>query len=219
MSRQRGFTLVEVLVASAIAAILATMAFSAMSQAMQNRERIKALQARLIAVQFTMRTLVQDFSQLAPRPVRMPVGEGYDAAVVGQRGDSAQVMLTRGGWTNPAGLPRSTLQRVRYELRDGALYRDYWTVLDAQPSPEPLGKPLLDGITGFTVRYMTDGRQWQDTWPPPAQLSAVATSGGAEVTVGNAAQLRFLRWRPIAVEVTLELADWGTIKRIIETAG
>lgn len=219
MRRQRGFTLVEVLVASAIAAILAAMAFSAMSQAMENRERIRQLQARMIAVQFTMRTLVQDFSQLVQRPVRMPVGEGYDAAVVGVRGSSSRVVLTRGGWTNPAGLPRSTLQRVRYEMIDGVLYRDYWTVLDAQPSPEPLRKPLLDGVTGFSVRYTADGRNWQETWPPPAQLSAAASQGGGTTVGPGAEQLRVLRWRPVAVEITLELADWGRLTRIIETAG
>ncbi len=27
-----------------------------------------------------------------------------------------------------------------------------------------------------------------------------------------------LRWRPLAVEVTLELEDWGKITRIIEVA-
>ena len=31
--------------------------------------------------------------------------------------------------------------------------------------------------------------------------------------------LRYLRWRPVAVEVTLRLTDWGTITRLIEVAG
>ena len=75
MQRQRGFTLVEILVASAIAAILAAMAFVAMSDALRNREQLREAQARLVALQFTVRTLVQDFSQLAPRPVRASVGD------------------------------------------------------------------------------------------------------------------------------------------------
>jgi general secretion pathway protein J len=205
MKLQRGFTLVEILVASAIAAILATMAFTAMSQAMQNRERVREAQARVVALQYTIRTLVQDFSQLAPRPVRMRVGEGYEAAVEARRDTYSQVVLTRAGWGNPAGVQRSSLQRVRYELRDGTLYRDYWLVLDAQPDPAPLPRALLTGVTGFSLRYMNDGRQWQDTWPPPQQ--------------GDEGELRFLRWRPIAVEVILELEDWGAIRRVIEVPG
>lgn len=205
MKSARGFTLVEILVATLVAAILAAMAFTAMSEAMQNRARVRETQQRLVDVQFAIRSLVQDFSQVAPRPVRVPVGEGYDAALRGQAGDSSVVVMTRAGWSNPAGLQRSGLQRVRYELREGVLYRDYWTVLDAQTQPDPVPRVLLENVSGFTVRYMNDGRQWQDTWPP-------AQPGGQ----GN---LRFLRWRPIAVEVTIELADWGTIKRLIEVAG
>jgi general secretion pathway protein J len=176
-----------------------------MKEAMGNREKVRESQQRLAALQFTMRSLVQDFSQLAPRPVRMPIGEGYQAAVFGQAGTFSGVLLTRGGWNNPAGLPRSGLQRVRYEVREGVLYRDYWLVLDAQPEPLPVERSLLDGVQGFTLRYMNDARQWQETWPPPQP--------GAEE------QLRFLRWRPIAVEVTLQLADWGTITRLIEVPG
>jgi general secretion pathway protein J len=202
MKRQPGFTLVEILVAIAIAAILATMAFTAMSEAMQNRERIKQAQQRLTDLQFAVRSLVQDFSQLAPRPVRVPFGEGYDAAVLAQLGTFSEVLLTRAGWTNPAGLSRSGLQRVRYAVRDGVLYRDYWLALDAQPEPQPVQRALMDGVEGFTIRYMNDGRQWQDNWPPP------------QPDAEN--QMRYMRWRPIAVEITLRLRDWGTITRIVE---
>lgn len=200
--RHAGFTLVEILVAMAIAAILATMAFSAMNEAMQNRERIRQAQERLVGLQFMMRSLVQDFSQLVPRPVRMPIGEDYEAAVLGRSGAFAEVVLTRAGWTNPAGLPRSSLQRVRYQVRDGVLYRDYWLALDVQLEPEPVQRALIDGVEAFTIRYMNDGRQWQDNWPPP------------QPNAGD--QMRYKRWRPVAVEITLRLRDWGTITRIVE---
>ncbi len=205
MRPHRGFTLVEILVATAVAAVLATMAFTAMSEAMQNRERLRTAQQRLVQMQAAVRSLVQDFSQVAPRPVRMPVGEGYEPALAGQGGANTVVVMTRAGWNNPAGLQRSNLQRVRYALRDGVLYRDYWTTLDSQSQPEPVQRALLEGVEAFTIRYMNDGRQWQDSWPPQQP--------------GGNSDLRFLRWRPVAVEVTLQLTDWGTIRRLIEVAG
>jgi general secretion pathway protein J len=205
MKRARGFTLIEIMVALFITAILAVMAFEAMQQALNNRERVRAEGQRLRDVQSAMRTLVQDFSQLTPRPIREPLGEGFQPAMQAQTTDAAEVSLTRGGWMNPAGLQRSTLQRVRYALRDGALWRDYWLVLDAQLEPQPATRQLLSGVRAFHVRFMNDGRSWQDGWPPPP-LS------------GNPDE-RWLRWRPIAVEVTIELEDWGRITRIIEVAG
>lgn len=205
MRGQRGFTLVEILVASAVAAILAAMAFVAVNDALRNREQLREAQARLIALQFTVRTLVQDFSQLAPRPVRASVGEGYEPALAALGGLASEVHLTRYGWNNPAGIQRSNLQRVRYRLRDGVLYREYWLVLDAQLQPEPVERAVLDRVRSFAVRFMNDSRQWQDTWPPPQP-------GGDE-------QMRFQRWRPIAVEVTLDLEDMGVIRRLIEVPG
>lgn len=205
MRRTRGFTLVEILVAVLIAAILSVMAFEAMQQALTNRERIRDSAQRLQAVQFTMRSFVQDLSQLTPRPVREPLGAEFQPALLGTAGNSAQIAFTRAGWMNPAGVERSTLQRVRYALRDGTLYRAYWTVLDAQLDPQPVERALVDGVRSFQVRYMNDGRSWQDTWPPAPQ--------------GPARGERELRWRPIAVEVTLELEDMGRLRRVIEVAG
>ena len=57
----------------------------------------------------------------------------------------------------------------------------------------------------FSVRYMTDGRQWRDDWPPPQ-------------TGNTGTALRSQRQRPLAVEITLQHEDWGTITRIIEVA-
>jgi type II secretion system protein J len=92
------------------------------------------------------------------------------------------------------------------------LYRDYWLVLDAQTEPQPVQRALLERVKDFTIRYLNDGQQWQETWPPaqPSLSTSPASSGQ---------DMRYLRWRPRAVEVTLELEDWGTITRIIEVTG
>jgi general secretion pathway protein J len=202
MKRQRGFTLIEILVAVAVAAILAVMAFESMQQALKSRERIKEHAARLQSLQFTMRSFVQDLAQLSARPVREPLGGEFQPAVEG----GTEFNFTRGGWTNPVGLERSTLQRVRYVLRDDKLYREYWLVLDAQLEPQPIPRLLLDGVLSFKVRYMNEGREWQDIWPPVAQ-------GGGALT------MRELGRRPLAVELTLETKDFGVLTRIIEVPG
>jgi general secretion pathway protein J len=205
VKRSGGFTLVEVMIAVAISAILSVMAFTAMDQALKNRTRVRASADRLAALQLTIRNLVQDFSQLAPRPVRQTIGDGYLPALLAVQGDATEVTLTREGWMNPAALQRSTLQRVHYVVRDGVLYREYWTVLDAQQDPPPIVRQQLDRVRSFRIRFMNDGRAWQDEWPPQT----------LQGTRGN----RELRWRPLAVEVTLELEDYGKITRLIEVAG
>ncbi len=206
MKAQRGFTLIEILVAVMIAAILAVMSFGAMREALDHRAVIRARTQRLAALQSTMRSLVQDLSQMQPRPVRDTVGDTYQPALLGATAASPEIVFTRAGWSNPAGTQRSTLQRVRYALRDGVLYRDYWTVLDAQLDPLPVSIKVLDDVTDFQVRYMDDGRNWQTSWPPVSATTGITTE-------------RQKRWRPVAVEISLTLKDWGTLTRLIEVAG
>jgi general secretion pathway protein J len=205
MKFQRGFTLVEIMIAVLISAILSVMAFEAMQQALGNRERVRAAEQRVRDVQNAMRSFVQDFSQITPRPVREPLGGEFQAAVLARTTVATEVTLTRGGWMNPAGLSRSTLQRVRYALREGKLYREYWTVLDAALEPQPQSRVLLSGVKGFRLRFMNDGHNWQEGWPPPS--------------LSNPPDESWMRWRPIAVEVTLELEDWGKLTRLIEVPG
>jgi general secretion pathway protein J len=200
MSRARGFTLVELLVALFITAILFAMGYGAMRQAIDNREGIEARQQRLVDVQRAMRTLVQDFAQLAPRPVRDELGSGSEPALLSGTPTGRIVTLTRGGWSNPAGVQRPTLQRVRYALADGTLRRESFPVLDAVAGVQPRGRDLLTDVKSVALRYRTE-LAWVDAWPPPQSLEPVEKRN---------------RLRPRAVEVTLELKDWGKLVRIIE---
>jgi prepilin-type N-terminal cleavage/methylation domain-containing protein len=106
------------------------------------------------------------------------------------------VAFTRTGWANPAGIQRPALERVSYRLEKGVLKRMHWPVLDATEASVPIGRDLLSHVKSVRFRYLTDARQWITQWPP----------------IGNTS----LRMRPFAIEVTLELEDWGRIVRVIE---
>jgi general secretion pathway protein J len=115
------------------------------------------------------------------------------------------VSFTRGGWTNPAGLPRSELQRVSYSVESGALMRSYTPELDSTLAVVPVKRKLVDHVKNFALRFMDAGHQWQTQWPVP--------------TLQSGQQDLMLRIRPVAVEVTIEFDDWGVIVRHIEVAG
>jgi general secretion pathway protein J len=225
-ARAAGFTLVELLVALFISAILFAMGYGALSQALSNREQVEQQAQRLLAVQLAVRTLEQDLELMQPRPVRDLLGNGYlgplvynanaltaqasasaGAGSVRYAGQLSQslIQFTRGGWANPAGVPRSELQRVGYLLRDHKLVRQYLPVLDADGTSILQERVLLEDVDAVTLRFMDASLTWQATWP---------TTLGA---LGPAQDQ--LRMRPVAIEVTLKLKDWGTLTRIIEVAG
>jgi general secretion pathway protein J len=138
--------------------------------------------------------------------VREPLGDAAQPALrADDRTATELVALTRGGWPNPAALPRGTLQRVSYSLENGVLIRTYTGVLDATLGTPPIRRELLGDVVALRLRFMDGGRTMHDQWPP---LRAV--SGTNELP---------LRLRPIAVEIVLELEDYGRLVRLVEVPG
>lgn len=201
MIRQKAFTLIEVLVALAIFGILSALAYGALGQTLLSAEMLNERMDRLQAIQKTMRHLSQDFIQLAPRPVRLELGDSVGPALQSDLRSKYAVELTRGGWSNPVALPRGTLQRAAYRLEEDELVRYYWTVLDRTLSNEPIAVTILDGVEGLKLSYLLDNGDSIEQWPPPTAPGPLG-----------------LRQRPRAVEIILTLQDEGEIRRVVEIA-
>jgi len=202
-ARIRGFTLLEVLVAVAIFVIVGVLALTGYNELSKQSERIEVSATRIRAVQSAMTHFNQDFATLEPRPVRQPMGEGlFQALRAVNSGDDEIVELTRSGWSNPAGAPRPTLQRVAYRLQDKKLRRDYWVSLDHTTTDDPVSVVLLDRVKSVKLRFMASNHTWQDQWPP----------------LGYSAP-DIMSVRPMAIEITLELEDWGKLIRLVEVPG
>jgi len=196
---QRAFTLVELLVAMAVFAVFAALAYGGLQSVIRQKTISDRSMARLTEVQRAMRTFSTDLEQLNPRPVRNSIGDAQEPALEAGPRAEFPLEMTRGGWSNPLGTPRATLQRVAYLIQDNKLVRLQWNVLDRTLANEPQRWDLLTGVKRMGVRFLDPERQWHDEWPPE----------GLD-------DLTRLRLEPVAAEITLELNDWGTITRLLE---
>lgn len=196
----RGFTLIELLVALAIFAVLATLAYGGLAESVVQSERLDQQQQRWQALQRAVRVIENDFAQLRARPVRSILGQDYEPALAAS--GIGELAFTRGGWLNPALLPRPELQRVRYRLVDGRLLREYWPVLDRIGATEAGGEVLLPDLEDFRLEFLPQrglaAADWIDFWPPSGEFAAETL--------------------PVGVRITFSAADFGTIARLVEIA-
>jgi general secretion pathway protein J len=198
----RGFTLIEVLVALLILAVMSALGYNTYRAARISAERAQESMKRTREIEFGLRVLVADFAQAAPRSVRDALGSQRVPALRAGGSGPTLVDLTRDGWSNTAGMQRSTLERVSYQLTGDKLQRSYLPVLDAASNPTPIVQDLLTGVTKITINYLDQNANWATLWPP--------------ATVPTPANLSI---RPVAVEILIEFKDWGKIRRLVEVAG
>jgi general secretion pathway protein J len=196
----RGFTLVEVLVALAIVAIIGVMALEGLSQAIQQQAIASARTERWREIQLAMRVVMQDLAQSHPRPTREELGETFQPSLLANPTAQFPLELSRGGWSNPGGFPRGTVLRVAYAWENDALLRFTWPVADRTLATPPQRTELLTGVTNLEVRFRASSGEWVSEWPPPELRGA----------------LRFVSM-PRAVEFALELEDFGRVWRLVET--
>ncbi len=195
----RGFTLLELLVAIALFAVVSTIAYAGLNALIRQYEQSDAQVARTAAMQRAFALLASDLVQVQPRSVREEYhGERTPALIAGPRYPHA-LEFTRGGWSNPAGHRRTTQQRVAWRLQDDRLERLHWQVLDRAPLAEAVATPLLQGITRLDLRFLDAQGDWQDSWPSIRQFDPDPDT------------------LPIAIEVSLQLDNGDTLTRVFAT--
>jgi general secretion pathway protein J len=199
---QHGFTLLELLVALAVFAIMAAAAYSSLHSILTTEAAVTAEANRLAQVQMAWHFLEQDIEQIVPRRIRDDYGKEQPALQSGGLDDEV-LSFTRTGWDNPLGQPRASLQRLAYRLDQGRLLRLYWNTLDRSGPSEPQETLLLDEVQEIKVRFLDDQDNWQEAWPP----ADTAEEGDSAPAL------------PRAVEISVTLNDWGEITRLFLLLG
>ena len=197
-----GFTLLELLVAVTIFAILSSMAYGGLRNVIDNSQQTELSMQRMQQVQLAMLKISRDFTQLSQRNIRDEYGNSSNYIMAGDGGD-VFIEFSRGGRRNPAQLQRSHLQRVAYKLEENTLSRLHWPHLDRTQEMQAYESVLLEDVENASIRFLDNSNEWHNEWPP---LSATGQPGDAAVALS-------------AIEFTLELQDWGELVRIFLVSG
>lgn len=204
MRRHGGFTLLELLIAISIFAMIGLGSYQVLASVLRAQEATGASSEMLTRMQRTYLRLSQDFRQVIDRPVRDNYGETLPPLFTPQRGNDLE--FTRTGWRNPLGRPRSELQRVAFQLEGDTLLRHYWPVLDRAQDSEPVTQVVLHDVAHFRLRLLDPAGNWHTSWPP-------AQRGLGETPAGEDELL------PVAIELELGVDKLGDLRWLFEVAG
>lgn len=167
--KQSGFTLVEILIALVIFAIMGVLAAMSLHAIIRTHQQLKTANKQLLQLQITMTMLRRDIVQVVNRPVQDANGN-LDAAFY--CGGDSMITFTRAGLSNPFGMNRqSNMQRIGYELLGDNLVRLTWNTLDQAPHEAPEKQVLLSNVASIQWQFIAGNGAKSSNWPSSEMVS------------------------------------------------
>ena len=167
----QGFTLMEILVAFFIFAIIMGIVVTGISISITAEEKISSRSKRIGDIQLAMAVISADLEQVIIRPIIDNNGDLLPPYEFDTE-DIDLIEFTRGGLPNPLMLEkRSTLQRVAYKFIDGQLIRKSWRVLDRANSSTFSQRVILEDVRNVEIALLPVSTNTQ----PQAILVKIST--------------------------------------------
>jgi general secretion pathway protein J len=185
--RRSGFTLIELMIALAILALVAVLGYRALAALTDSEVRLTAEAQHWRDLDAFFARLEADMREALPRDVR--TGGGAEPAWIGDvdSAGNAELRFSRAG-PEFAGEPGSAGQRIGYRMRDGAVEVLYWPRLDQPASVRPQPYGLAHDVVRFRVAYLDTRGIWRERWPargepavPRAVRVGITLAGGEEI--------------------------------------
>lgn len=210
--RSRGFTLLEVLIAIALMAVLALLSWQGLDSVLRTRERLTQSSDELKSLTICFAQIEEDLRRAWPvRLFNLPVAPIRFAAAQMQDGIAPLELLRE----LPAGATAGAVQRVTYRLRDGVFERGFapWVLqgsADEAAAAAQTWQPLVTGVVAMRMRGFVTGVGWVEgatlaAQPPPLP---VPPAPGIPLPVQPAPTL------VSGLEVVMERTRGDTVTRI-----
>lgn len=192
----RGFTLLELLIAIAIFALVGLASYRMLDTVIRTDTTTSAQEVRLRDLVRAMAAFERDLAHVLARPIRDEYGE-HQASFCAQELKPDELEFSKSAGAHFAAKTRADVQRVRWRLQDGVWLREYWHVLDRAQDSSVQTQQVLSQVKGVELRFLDHQSQWQQSWPPYDESQEVRLTD-----------------LPKAVELTLDHQHYGVLQRL-----
>lgn len=193
-SRQAAFTLVELLIALAIFAVITALSYRSLAALLDAREALERDSRKWRDVALFVGRFERDVNAVVPRLATGPSGTALSpvSSLLDLGGATSKgLAITRSG----ALLNQNVLaapQRIAYRLLEGKVERLAWNAADAAPRTEPTATPVLEAVRSLEFRFLV-ANEWRPDFGLPGAGPAL----------------------PAAVEVALTLDSGERVTRLV----
>ena len=162
INNHNGFTLLELMLAVAIFAVVSLLATGGMSNVLNFQKQSQAEMERLNRLQMFFAMLSRELDFIVIRPVREENGTKLPA-ISSETSDGLDGLeFTHQGQNLPG--QGVLLKRVAYYQDNNKLYKKTWPVLDRAEDTKPSAYVLLDKVERFSISYRLELEKGQMRW-------------------------------------------------------
>ncbi len=191
--KAQGFTLLELMVAIMIFAIISVLSYQALSSLVTTKQVVTAAQDKWGGIARAVNQISTGWSHAIPLAVRDGNGILVPAVLGLNKLNSnfdAQVEFTTSGYIGDPVYGASPPKREGFRFLNGKLYMVTWPYMNRVPGNQPQVDLLLDNVKSFTVNFLYPDKQWRDTWPldnasfttmPPGFRINIILNSGEEI--------------------------------------
>jgi general secretion pathway protein J len=197
MKHSRAFTLLEMIVAIGIFAVIAVVSYASLNRFLDHRDVLQAEMEKMKELQLVFSLLQQDMHFISGRIVRDEYGDTEQLLIINNNNVAGELLRFTTARRNVLLPESSTLQRTSYRWENGDFIRLNWRVLDRDQDSSESKHLLLTDVENVTANVLlsVDGvLQPLTSWDSVDQL-------------------------PDGVEWTIQLADGKQYRRVFEVIG
>lgn len=189
-SSQSGFTLLEVIIALSIFAVISVMSYQGINTLITTEQKSRHALTDLTELQRALMIWERDLRQAAPRSITNDYGTTQPSM---QTGEGMLLELSANNYYDWSGKSGHTIQRIRYRFSEGKLIREVWAYPDYMQTTQPQALILLENLINASVEIVK----------PEANQNETSSENTGILATSN------------AVSLIIEHRQFGTITRTV----